>query len=63
MLDEKLKVIGEGFFPENCDFTSIFFTQDGGMYARYYVPKDYNVRFIRIRYTANPGEGQIAIKK
>lgn len=60
MLDENFKVIGEGFFPPNCAFSTAFFTRDGRLYARYNAPGDYQIRYVRIEYDPTPRQVRLA---
>lgn len=62
IMDEAFKVIGEGFFPVNCEFNSVFFSRDGSMYARYLGQQDNRLRLVKIQYSINTDQIQIARK-
>jgi hypothetical protein len=50
IFDEDLRIIGESIWPKEVDFKTLFFTKDGGMYARVNRQDENALHFIRLTY-------------
>jgi hypothetical protein len=50
ILNENFKIIGESDFSNDISFDSLFFTDDGQMYARVNASDEYALHFIRLQY-------------
>lgn len=54
LLDSTFKIIGEGFLPEDIDFNSIVFLENGDIYFRYVGSRLPFLRFVKFRYDLQP---------
>jgi hypothetical protein len=50
IFDENFRIIGEGRFPADLSYSSIFFTPEGRIYSRVNIKDEYALHFVRLAY-------------
>lgn len=62
IFNEQLQIIGESRITDGISYNSIFFSRDGGIYARTKASDEYAIHFVRLYYN-NQFEEQIPLSK
>lgn len=63
IFNEKFEIISESKIEDDFSFSSLFFTADGGIYARVNSKDEYALHFVRLSYTDSQGKANYLTKK
>lgn len=62
VLDSNFKIIGEGYLPEDIDFNSVIFLENGDIYFRFVGDRLPFLRYVKFRYDIQPGTTHLTHK-